>query len=121
MTIFRNNLRKSKPRLVEFTLLQLLQHNVQLGAAVKFSLLSSHWFVYGVRQKFIIINLSQTVLHCRYFLELVKRAILNRRHILFVNERRYASKVVSDVAFSVGEAYISGRWVGGALTNFKKL
>lgn len=29
-------------RLVEFTLLQLLQHNVQLGAPVKFSLLSSH-------------------------------------------------------------------------------
>lgn len=28
-------------RLVSFTLLQLLQHNIQLGAAVKFSLLSS--------------------------------------------------------------------------------
>lgn len=27
---------------VAFTLLQLLQHNVQLGAAAKFSLLSSH-------------------------------------------------------------------------------
>jgi hypothetical protein len=30
-----------KKRWVEFTLLQLLQHNVQLGAATKFSLLSS--------------------------------------------------------------------------------
>lgn len=27
---------------VEFTFLQLLQHNVQLGAAAAFSLLSSH-------------------------------------------------------------------------------
>lgn len=33
--------KKKTPRLVEFTLLQLLQHNVQLGAATKFSLLSS--------------------------------------------------------------------------------
>ncbi len=33
---------EKRPRLVEFTLLQLLQHNVQLGTAVKFSLLSSH-------------------------------------------------------------------------------
>jgi len=32
----------SESRLVEFTLLQLLQHNVQLGAPIKFSLLSSH-------------------------------------------------------------------------------
>jgi len=31
-----------RPRLIEFTLLQLLQHNIQLGAAIKFSLLSSH-------------------------------------------------------------------------------
>lgn len=38
-TIYRN---QQRPRLVEFTLLQLLQHNIQLGAAIKFSLLSSH-------------------------------------------------------------------------------
>jgi len=30
-----------RAKLVSFTLLQLLQHNIQLGAAVKFSLLSS--------------------------------------------------------------------------------
>lgn len=33
---------KKRRSYVEFTLLQLLQHNVQLGAAAKFSLLSSH-------------------------------------------------------------------------------
>ena len=32
---------QKRSRLVSFTLLQLLQHNIQLGAAVKFSLLSS--------------------------------------------------------------------------------
>lgn len=30
-----------KRRFIEFTLLQLVQHNVQLGASTKFSLLSS--------------------------------------------------------------------------------
>lgn len=113
--------KKKKPRLVEFTLLQLLQHNVQLGAAIKFSLLSSQWFIFGVRQKFTIINLSQTVLHYRYFLDVIRYAALSRRHILFVNERRYAQAVVSDVANSVGEAYVMGRWVGGSITNFKKI
>lgn len=29
-------------RLIEFTLLQLLQHNVQLGTLMRFSLLSSY-------------------------------------------------------------------------------
>ena len=41
MTRIFLKLNKTKPRLVEFTLLQLLQHNIQLGAAIKFSLLSS--------------------------------------------------------------------------------
>lgn len=38
----KNILHKHRSRLVEFTLLQMLQHNVQLGAATRFSLLSSH-------------------------------------------------------------------------------
>lgn len=111
----------TESRLVEFTLLQLLQHNVQLGAPVKFSLLSSHWFIFGVRQRFALINLSQTVVHYRYFLEVINYAILGRRRMLFVNERRYTSLIVSDVASSVGEAYVMGRWVGGSLTNFKRI
>lgn len=41
--------------------------------------------------------------------------------MLFVNERRYAKSVVSDVATSVGEAYVVGRWIGGSITNFKKI
>lgn len=106
---------------LDFTLLQLLQHNVQLGAAIKFSLLSSHWFIYGVRQRFVIINLSQTVIHYRYFLEVIRYVARARRHTLFVNERRYTSLIVADVASSVGEAYVMGRWIGGSLTNFKRI
>jgi small subunit ribosomal protein S2 len=114
-------LRKRYPHFVEFTLLQLLQHNIQLGAAVQFSLLSSHWFIYGVRQRFTIINLSQTITSFRYFLEIVRTIMKARRHALFVNERHYSTVVTRDVARSVGEAYIMGRWVGGSLTNFKRL
>lgn len=57
----------------------------------------------------MIINLSQTILHFRYFLDVVRRAVLGRRHVLFVNERRYTKSVVSDVAVSIGEAYVMGR------------
>lgn len=117
----KNILHKHRSRLVEFTLLQMLQHNVQLGAATRFSLLSSHWFIFGARQRFAIINLSQTVLHFRYFLDLIKYSIAGRRHILLVNERRFATMAVADVAESVGEAYVMGRWVGGSITNFRKL
>lgn len=44
-----------------------------------------------------------------------------RRHVLFVNERRYSHSVVADVALSVGEAYLMGRWVGGSITNFRRI
>jgi ribosomal protein S2 len=108
-------------RLVEFTLLQLVQHNVHLGAAIKFSLLSSHWFIFGVRQKFAIINLSQTILLYRGFLQVVGGITISRKKVLLVNERRYSGSVVGDLALSVGEAYVMGRWVGGSITNFKRI
>lgn len=41
MTLRTLKIRKHISRGIDFTLLQLLQHNVQLGASVKFSLLSS--------------------------------------------------------------------------------
>lgn len=49
------------------------------------------------------------MVHYRYFLDVVNYAVLGRRRVLFVNERRYTSLVVSDVAVSVGEAYVMGR------------
>lgn len=106
---------------VEFTLLQLLQHNVQLGAAATFSLLCSHWFIYGTRQRFAIINLTQTVVHYRYFLNVIRVVVGLRRHILFVNDRKYSAALVGSIASSVGETYLSGRWIGGILTNFKQI
>jgi ribosomal protein S2 len=75
------------PRLVEFTLFQMLQHNIQLGASVRFSLLSSHWFIFGVYRNFSIINLSQTIVHYRHFLKVVRYVTDRARHVLFVNER----------------------------------
>lgn len=49
------------------------------------------------------------MLNYRYFLDVIRYAVASRRHVLFVNERRYAHSVVSDVALSVGEAYVMGR------------
>src|SRR5271167_1511507 len=109
------------PRYVDFTVLQLLQRNIQLGASVKFSLLSAHWFICGIRQKFTIIDLNFTVIYYRRFLGLVSVIIVARRHVLFVNEREHIGGAVSSVARSVGEPYVTGRWVGGTLTNFKNM
>jgi ribosomal protein S2 len=96
-------------RIVEFTVLQLLQRNVQLGSVVEFSLLSSHWFVCGVRQRFTVLNLNFTVMYYRKFLGLLELSVLGRRHVLFVNERKHVARAVSDVASSVGESYVMGR------------
>lgn len=45
----------------------------------------------------------------RIFLDVVKLSSMGRRRLLFVNERRYTSLVVGDVATSIGEAYVMGR------------
>ena len=119
--LFLKNTSGINYRSIDFTILQLLQRNIHLGASTEFSLLSSQWFIAGVRQKFTILNLNFTVSYYRRFLILVELIIFTRKHILFVNERKYFDKAVSDIASSVGEPFVMGRWVGGTLTNFKKV
>lgn len=96
-------------KIITFTLVQLLQHNIQLGTPSQFSLLSSKWFIYGSRQHFLIINLSQTVLTYRQLLNAIRAVALARRHFLLVNERAHATSIVSKLAISIGEAYAIGR------------
>ena len=78
-------------------------------------------YIWGERNGVHIIDLSKTqeslVAACRKASELVREGKL----ILFVGTKRQASAIIEEEAQKAQMPYVSKRWLGGTLTNWKQL
>jgi small subunit ribosomal protein S2 len=98
-----------------------------LQAGVHFGHQSRYWnpkmsnYLFGVRNKIHIINLEQTVPALNDALSMVQKLAANKNKILIVGTKRAASKVVKAEAERAGMPYVSQRWLGGMLTNYKTI
>jgi len=98
-----------------------------LAAGVHFGHQTRYWnpkmeqYLFGARNKIHIINLEHTVPAANAALEHVKQLALNNNKVLFVGTKRAASKVIKEQAERVGMPYVSHRWLGGMLTNYKTI
>jgi small subunit ribosomal protein S2 len=96
-----------------------------LDAGVHFGHKTARWnpkmrpYIYGRRNDIHIIDIKETVrgiLRGRRYLQQVAAA---GSLILFVGTKRQAAKPVAEVAEACGMPYVSERWLGGTLTNFR--
>ncbi len=98
-----------------------------IDAGVHFGHQTKRWnprmrpYIYGARNGIHIIDLDQTA-------ELFKRAynfigdtVGRGGHVLFVGTKRQAAEVVREEAERAGQFYVTGRWLGGTLTNFRTM
>jgi len=98
-----------------------------LQAGVHFGHQTRYWnpkmanYIFGARNKIHIINLEHTVPAFNEALELVKRLAGNKNKILFVGTKRAAGKIIKEQAERAGMPYVSHRWLGGMLTNYKTI
>jgi len=76
-------------------------------------------YIFGERSKIHIINLEKTVPLFDDAVNFVSRLAANRGKIMFVGTKRAARDVVREEAERCGMPYVSHRWLGGMLTNFK--
>lgn len=78
-------------------------------------------FIFGKRNSIHIIDIRETVkglLRAKKFLN----AIVSRGHdVLIVGTKRHARDTVEKQAVRLGMPYVSERWLGGTLTNFKTI
>jgi small subunit ribosomal protein S2 len=78
-------------------------------------------YIYGKRNLIHIIDLRETVRGLlrsyRYLSQVVSRGQL----VLFVGTKRQAKEIVEREACRAGMPYVSERWLGGTLTNFKTI
>lgn len=78
-------------------------------------------YVYGERNGIYIIDVAQTVGLAAKAYEFIKKTASSGRPILFVGTKRQASPIVEAIAKDVGAYYVTHRWLGGMLTNFKTI
>ena len=78
-------------------------------------------YIYGKRNLIHIIDLRETVRGLlrsyRYLSQLVSKGSL----VLFVGTKRQGKEILEKEAARCGMPYVSERWLGGALTNFKTI
>ena len=76
-------------------------------------------FIFGDRNGIHIMDLSKTVPMLHQALVAVKDVVASGGRVLFVGTKRQASGIIEREAIRCGMPFVSERWLGGTLTNFK--
>ncbi|MCX7807478.1 MAG: 30S ribosomal protein S2 [Deltaproteobacteria bacterium] len=75
-------------------------------------------YIYGARNGIHIIDLDQTLVLFKRAYDFVIDAVSKGGHLLFVGTKRQAVDVIREEATRASQFYVTGRWLGGTLTNF---
>lgn len=78
-------------------------------------------YVFGERNGVYIIDLGQTVPLAEKAYEFIRKTVNSGKSVLFVGTKRQASSVVKEAAAECGAFYVTNRWLGGMLTNYKTI
>jgi len=96
-----------------------------IDAGVHFGHQTRRWnpkmrpYIYGARNGIHIIDLDQTAVLFRRAYDFVTEAVARGGHVLFVGTKRQAVEVIREEATRCGQFHVTGRWLGGTLTNFR--
>ncbi len=98
----------------------MLESGVHFGHQTRFWHPKMEPYIFGERNKIHIINLDKTVPLFNEAVKFVERlAARPGRKILFVGTKRSAQETIAREAARCNMPYVSRRWLGGMLTNFK--
>ncbi len=100
---------------------EMLQAGVHFGHQTRFWNPKMDKFIFGARNKIHILNLENTVPAFNEALEIVRQIGVNGNKVLMVGTKRAAQKVIAEQAERAGMPYVSHRWLGGMLTNYKTI
>lgn len=98
-----------------------------LEAGVHFGHQTRRWnpkmakFIFGKRNKIHIIDLQKTLKELKKNYKVVRDFVAEGKDVIFVGTKKQAQSPIKDEALRCGAHFVSERWLGGALTNFKTL
>ena len=107
--------------MAQVSMRDLLQAGAHFGHQTRFWNPKMEPYIFGARNKIHIINLEHSTPALNEALAFTRKLASNKNKILFVGTKRAAAKIVKEQAERVGMPYVSHRWLGGMLTNYKTI
>jgi small subunit ribosomal protein S2 len=101
------------------TMRQMLEAGVHFGHQTRYWNPKMAPYIFGHRNKIHIINLEKSLPLLEEAAKFVRRLASNKGTILFVGTKRQAREIMAEEAARCGMPWVSHRWLGGMLTNFK--
>ena len=98
-----------------------------IEAGVHFGHQTKRWnpkmrpFIYGARNGIHIIDLDQTARLFKRAYNFIVETVGRGGHILFVGTKRQAQDIVRKRRSAPGMYFVTNRWLGGTLTNFRTI
>jgi small subunit ribosomal protein S2 len=100
---------------------QLLESGVHFGHQTRRWNPKMDKYIYTSRSGIHIIDLQKTVVLIEEAYQKLLEIGKNGGKILFVGTKKQAQNVVKEEAIRTGQFYVTQRWLGGTLTNFKTI
>ena len=103
----------------QVTMRQMLEAGVHFGHQTRYWNPRMAPYIFGARGKIHIINLVRTLPLFTDAMNFLSGLAQKRGSVLFVGTKRSARDSVKEEAVRCGMPYVSARWLGGMLTNFR--
>jgi len=98
-----------------------------LDAGIHFGHRCARWnpkmqpYIYGRRNEVHIVDIRETLRGLLRAKKFISRVVSNGGDVLFVGTKRQARQIVQEQAERCKMHYVSERWLGGTLTNFRTI
>jgi small subunit ribosomal protein S2 len=103
----------------QITMRQMLEAGVHFGHQTRYWNPKMGPYIFGARGKIHIINLEKTVPLFNDAMNFISGIAQKRGMILFIGTKRSARESIKEEAERCGQPYMTQRWLGGTLTNFR--
>ncbi|HEX6994284.1 MAG TPA: 30S ribosomal protein S2 [Gammaproteobacteria bacterium] len=107
--------------MADVTMRRMLEAGVHFGHQTRFWNPKMAPYIFGERNKIHIINLEKSLPMYLEAAEFVRKLVADGGVVLFVGSKRAARQAITEEATRCGMPYVSQRWLGGMLTNFKTI
>ncbi len=109
------------PGATGITMRQMLEAGVHFGHQTKRWNPKMKPYIFGARNGIYIIDLQKTVGLARAALRFVSDLTARGGAVLFVGTKKQAQDVVREEGARANQYFVTNRWLGGTLTNFKTI
>jgi small subunit ribosomal protein S2 len=108
-------------KMANVTMRQMLEAGVHFGHQTRYWNPKMAPYIFGARGKIHIINLEKSLPMLNDAMNFISKLTAKRGSIMFVGTKRAASAAVEDEARRCSMPFVSHRWLGGMLTNYRTI